>query len=155
MSEAAELIAAQDRLREFISDHLRGQCKVFSQGDACQCALCDFDRMRAAIAHAQSCEVDAARYRWLRANKHWALLVGESGFGFTEGQVEHWTNERNESLVDDGVDAGMVEDSAQPLPGWQCEHGTIQEPDTLRAKCGCWRDKQPAQSTAKLGGEQA
>jgi hypothetical protein len=47
-----QLAIAQTRLRAFICEHLRGQCKIISLGEGCLCALCDFDRMRAAISKA-------------------------------------------------------------------------------------------------------
>ena len=38
-------MTAQTRLREFISMHQPGGCKILSQGELCECALCDFDRI--------------------------------------------------------------------------------------------------------------
>ena len=37
------------RLRAFVSEHLHGGCKVLSQGSACECPLCDLDRMYDAL----------------------------------------------------------------------------------------------------------
>jgi Protein of unknwon function (DUF3310) len=37
------------RIREWVSDHLQGGCKVLSLGDKCPCPLCDIDRLRLAI----------------------------------------------------------------------------------------------------------
>jgi hypothetical protein len=48
---------------------------------------------------------DARRYQWLRQHKHYALLVGEAGFGYSHAQVEHWSNEQNAAKLDAAVDA--------------------------------------------------
>jgi hypothetical protein len=44
-----ELEIATTRLRGFIESRLEGKCRIISEGHECKCALCDFDRMRAAI----------------------------------------------------------------------------------------------------------
>jgi hypothetical protein len=41
----ADTIQAADRLRQWIRDRLQGGCRLLSQGSACQCALCDLDRL--------------------------------------------------------------------------------------------------------------
>ena len=48
---------------------------------------------------------DARRYQWLRENKHYALLIGEEGFGYSYAQVEHWSNAQNAAKLDAAVDA--------------------------------------------------
>lgn len=37
------------RLRAWIGERMQGGCRVLSQGSACQCPLCDLDRMRDAL----------------------------------------------------------------------------------------------------------
>lgn len=37
------------RLRAWITERMQGGCRVLSQGSACQCPLCDLDRMRDAL----------------------------------------------------------------------------------------------------------
>ena len=37
------------RLRAFINARLAGQCKMLSSGSECTCALCDLDRLSAAL----------------------------------------------------------------------------------------------------------
>jgi hypothetical protein len=36
---------AKERLLAFLKTQIKGQCKILSQGDACECILCDFDRI--------------------------------------------------------------------------------------------------------------
>lgn len=36
---------AEERLLAFLKTQIKGQCKMLSQGDACECILCDFDRI--------------------------------------------------------------------------------------------------------------
>lgn len=38
-------MTAQERLKKFIQDNQQGGCKILSQGDACECPLCDLDRI--------------------------------------------------------------------------------------------------------------
>jgi hypothetical protein len=40
-----DLMIPAHRLRLFIKQHLQGQCKILSEGNVCQCALCDLDRI--------------------------------------------------------------------------------------------------------------
>lgn len=48
---------------------------------------------------------NAARYVWLRKHRHFAALVD---LGFSESQVEHWTNEQNEKKLDAAIDAARA-----------------------------------------------
>lgn len=38
-------MTSQERLRNFIKEHSPGNCKVLSKGYACECPLCDLDRI--------------------------------------------------------------------------------------------------------------
>lgn len=49
-----ELKAAAERLFAWMSDRPDGSCKVLSQGDACQCHLCDFNRLVDALKEPKS-----------------------------------------------------------------------------------------------------
>ena len=42
-------MTAQERLKKFIQDNQHGGCKILSQGDDCECPLCDFDRIISAL----------------------------------------------------------------------------------------------------------
>ena len=46
-----ELQHPQDRLREFIRKHKHGGCRIFSEGAACLCPLCDLDRLIELLDH--------------------------------------------------------------------------------------------------------
>ncbi len=55
MSSTPTRTAAADRLRAFIREHRPGGCKWLSKGpDACECPLCDVDRLMAALRAAPS-----------------------------------------------------------------------------------------------------
>lgn len=47
---------------------------------------------------------DAKRYRWLR--KHRPFILRE--FGFSESQIEHWSNAQNEAKIDAAIDAAIA-----------------------------------------------
>lgn len=36
---------AATRLQTFIRRHISGQCRILSEGDSCQCLLCDVSRL--------------------------------------------------------------------------------------------------------------
>ncbi len=38
-------MTAQERIKKFIQNNQHGGCKILSRGDACECPLCDFDRI--------------------------------------------------------------------------------------------------------------
>lgn len=44
-TERPERHDARTRLRAWISDRMQGGCRMFSDGDACLCPLCDLDRL--------------------------------------------------------------------------------------------------------------
>jgi hypothetical protein len=69
---------AERRLKAFIREHIRGGCRIISQGDACQCPLCDLDRLLA-----RGLEAERLNYRWERCYEldgelHWAIVDDES-----------------------------------------------------------------------------
>lgn len=49
MTEEEKALVPAWRLRAFVSEHLRGGCKILSQGSECKCALCDLDRLYSAL----------------------------------------------------------------------------------------------------------
>lgn len=61
------------RLRAWIGERMQGGCRVLSQGSACQCPLCDLDRMRDALQWYAS-EADAIA-RNVMAQRTQAMLA--------------------------------------------------------------------------------
>lgn len=48
-ADPAALLQRAERVKAFIREHQSGGCKMLSQGDACQCPLCDVDTLVAAL----------------------------------------------------------------------------------------------------------
>lgn len=46
---SSEQLGPAWRLRAWIGERMQGGCRVLSQGSACQCPMCDLDRMRDAL----------------------------------------------------------------------------------------------------------
>lgn len=70
-----------DRLRAFVREQQTGGCKVLSQGESCQCALCDLDRMAAALtaAHAERDAAEQRKREVLVMTRYAPCLVGGTG----------------------------------------------------------------------------
>ena len=56
---------ASDRLLAFIDAHQKGGCRVVSRGKACECALCDLDRM---VEFIQTLEGEI--HKWMDFSAH-------------------------------------------------------------------------------------
>jgi hypothetical protein len=61
-------------------------------------------RIEQLTAERDAAVADAERWRWLRKNKPFTLRE----FGFTESQIEHWSNAQNESKLDAAIDAAAL-----------------------------------------------
>ena len=44
-----------EKLRTFVREHLRGKCRVLSQGSACTCPLCELDSLERKLGEAREC----------------------------------------------------------------------------------------------------
>lgn len=62
----------------------------------------DAERIKELEAEVAARLVDAERWRHWRKHHHCQAL---QSFGYTESEVEHWTNERNKQLLDAAIDA--------------------------------------------------
>lgn len=77
-------------------------------GGPCQCQPSEgfpcpgVTRLRAQVA---ALEVDAGRWRHWRKHHHYTALPV---FGYSFAQIEHWSNQQNESKLDAAIDAALA-----------------------------------------------